>query len=118
MVYALPVVATPRALEAQLRRKIAPTPRPASRWAWGWRTPALAALLILLISANFYWLNRVHRAEQQIAGLAGLTSATSVPLQASAAGEESRGLLYRISDGQLALLCVYELPPLPAGKVY
>ena len=120
LAYALPAVTAPRHLEAQLRRKIAPVPRAAGWWTWlgGWRAPALAALLILLIGANFYWLDRAHSAEQQVAVLAGLTSAAGVPLPASAAEADSRGIFYRTPDGRLALLCVYELPPLPEGKVY
>ncbi len=141
MLYAIPAVEAPARLTDHLRRLLATearsrtTPATARGWlralSWparglprlglvGWA--ALAATLLLLLASNFYWSQRTTR----IAGQAAVQATAIVALAESPRAEllvengapGARGLLYYRLDARVAVLHVYELPPLEAGKVY
>lgn len=133
LLYAVPAVVAPLTLAARLRHTTQPA---AARPGWqealaaprrlralrAWRMPALAGLLalllLLLIGTNAYWLGRASAAEQQIATLTSLTYTAAVTLPASENLPDGHGTLFRVPGNQLAILCVYDLPPLPAGTTY
>jgi anti-sigma-K factor RskA len=124
LLYTVPLVAAPPGLTEDLRRRMAQP-----RWQTGPRRArfaflrrpaylALAASLILLLATNLYWSNRLAQAERQAALLAELLQAPSIPLQADSDASQASGVLHVPRRGQVALLVVRDMPPLPADKVY
>jgi anti-sigma-K factor RskA len=129
LLYAAPPVAAPAGLTEDLRRRIA---APASqreaeraprfslsslrrRPAFGLTLAGLAALL--LVGSNLYWAARTARSEREIAAVTALVQAPAITLTADG-DEYGRGVLYRPDAGDVALLCVYGLQPLPQEKAY
>jgi len=126
LLFAVPTVATPVGLGEDLRRRIRSASTPAgSRFTWSGflRKPAfafaaLAVSLALLLVTNLYWAGRMSRVEQQAALLTGLSQAQAIPLQADTPTNYASGVLYVHKGARTALLCVYDLLPLPNNKIY
>jgi anti-sigma-K factor RskA len=95
-------------------------------WARLRSAPALSGLALaavaLLVLSNVYWFGRVNGLERRAAAgesaLAGLANATAIELRAEALAPGAQGVVYKSTDGQTAVLCVYGMPALPAGKAY
>jgi len=132
LLYTAPPVHAPRHLAADLRRRVAPTPR-RSLWEHlreGLRPRsarvaglvALVASLLLLFTTNLYWLTRVAEVEEQVAvqatAIAALAESPRVTLVGEAAAPDARGVLYFRPESKVAALHIYGLPPLEEGKVY
>lgn len=128
LLYAVPAMAAPAGLtECMQRRLVAARPqiKPTSWWArlrMRPIVPTLAAAILLLVLTNLYWFGRVGRLErqatEQTAALAGLVNAPAVALYADASPAWAQGVVYAPPNGQMALLCVYNMAALPAGKTY
>lgn len=141
MLYAIPVVKAPARLTDRLRQFLAAearsrTPRlTAGGWrrslAWplkdmprfalaGW--VALAVTLLLLLASNLYWDRRMTRiagqAAAQATAIVALAESPRAELVVENEGLGARGLLYYRPDARVAVLHVYELPPLEARRVY
>lgn len=85
------------------------------------RRPALIfglATLVLLLLTNVYWANRVGRIERETSVLAAIVEAPGIPLTGDAGLPDSRGVFYLPTDATHGLLCVYDLPALPAEQTY
>ena len=85
--------------------------------------PVLVGLVLLLAVTNFYWAGRVNRLERQRTEQASafarlLAEAPTIPLIADTPPAYMQGVVYAPTQGQLALLCVYDMPALPADKAY
>lgn len=141
MLYAIPVFKAPARLADRLRQFLAAEARsqtPRSR-AEGWRRAlswplkdmprlalagwvALAATLLLLVVSNLYWSRRMTRIAEQAAAQAtaivALAESPRAELVAENGASGARGLLYYRPDARVAVLHVYELPPLEARGVY
>jgi anti-sigma-K factor RskA len=127
LLYAVPPVSAPFGLSEDLRRRMA-----ASRARAGHAAPArdrLAvlrhpltwlgfAVVALLILSNAYWMGRVGRIERETAVLGAILEAPGVALQATAELPTGRGVLYAPGGANKGLLCVYDLPALPADRTY
>jgi anti-sigma-K factor RskA len=128
LLYAVPAMAAPAGLTERMRRRLALSRREEKPEPWRARLRirsialALGAIVLLLVISNLYWVRRVSRLEQQAsrqtASLAGLEGARAIPLRADGSGGWSQGVVYAPTDGQVALLCVYGMPALPADKTY
>jgi len=126
--YAVPAMTAPAGLTERMQRRLVaarPQAKPAPWWARLHMrpiVPALGAALLLLVLTNLYWIGRVGRLErqatEQTAALAGLVNAPAVPLYADASPAWAQGVVYAPPNGQIALLCVYNMAALPAGKTY
>jgi anti-sigma-K factor RskA len=127
LLYATPYMTAPAGLAEDLRRRITPGARPQSeppaRFSWGalLRRPAfglaLAGLaLLLLVGTNLYWAARVTRVEREAAAVTALAQAPAIRLS----GDEGagRGVLFRPEDGDISLLCVWGMQPLPEDQTY
>jgi anti-sigma-K factor RskA len=128
LLYAVPPLSAPAGLTERMQRRLAPVRREAVRGPW-WAAlrlrflvPALGAAILLLVFTNVYWFGRVNRLErqatEQAAAFAGLTNAPAVALRADASGSWAQGVVYAPAGDQMALLCVYGMPALPADKTY
>ncbi len=125
LLYAAPPMAARAGLTEALRRRIAAPARLKPRFSLAallWR-PAfgltLAALaVVLLVGSNLYWAGRVARVEREVTAVATLVQAPAISLIADAGNPQGRGVLYGPADGNVALLCVYDLPLLPQEKTY
>ena len=131
LLYAAPLVTAPAGLTEDLGRRIEPasrTDRRPSRFSLSslatiWRTRpafglALGALaLLLLVGTNLYWAARVTRIEREAAAVTALAQAQAIRLSP---GEEGggRGVLFRPDDGEVSLLCVWGMEPLPEAQTY
>ncbi len=128
LLFAMPPLAAPAGMAERMQRQLAAAQAqaaPPSRWTRlrsGWALPALAGLVALLVITNLYWWSRAsgleRRASMLDSSLAGLGSAPYASLRADPSGGNAQGVLYRSGDGQVALVCVYNMPALPAGKTY
>lgn len=128
LLYAVPAMTAPAGLTERMQRRLVaarPQAKPAPWWARLHMrpiVPALGAALLLLVLTNLYWIGRVGRLErqatEQTAALAGLVNAPAVPLYADASPAWAQGVVYAPPNGQMALLCVYNMAALPAGKSY
>jgi anti-sigma-K factor RskA len=128
LLFAVPAMAAPAGLTERMQRRLAPAPREAAPGPW-WARPrlrpavfALGAAVLLLAVTNFYWFGRVKGLEQRAAGPAvtasWLADAAAIPLRADGSGAWAQGVVYAPKGAQPALLCVYGMPALPAGKTY
>jgi len=128
LAYAVPAMAAPAGLTDRMQRRLMaarPQAKPAPWWARLHMRPimpALGAALLLLVLTNLYWFGRLNRLErqssQQAAVFAGLANAPAIPLYADASVDWAQGVVYAPTGGQMALLCVYNMAALPAGKTY
>jgi anti-sigma-K factor RskA len=124
LLYATPMTTAPLYLRSQLRRQVTPTGRPQGLGAWLAHLRAapalgLAVLAVLLLAiTNVYWIGRVTQAEQQAGVVARLIQTPGITLEISNAVPQGYGVVYLDRAGRTALLCVYDLPSLPAGKTY
>ncbi len=128
LLFAMPPMAAPVGITERMQRRLAPvttqttlTPRWA-RFRKAWAIPALAAAIVLLVSTNVYWFGRTTVLERQSVAQAlaftGLANAPAVSLRADASATRGQGMFYASDDGQIALVCVYYMPELPADKTY
>lgn len=127
LLYASPPMTAPAGLAEDLGRRIAPAaPRaePASRFSWGalLRRPgfglALAGLAaLLLVGTNLYWAARTARVEREAAAVSALAQAPAIRLSPSEEGV-GRGVIFRPEDGEISLLCVWGMEPLPQEQAY
>lgn len=124
LLYSVPLIAAPPGLTEDLRRRMARS-RSQTRLRRAWfallRRPAylaLAASLILLLATNLYWISRLAQAERRAALLSELLQAPSVSLRPDTDASQANGVLYVPRWGQVALLLVRDMPPLPADKAY
>ena len=127
LLYAAPPMTAPAGLAEDLRRRIAPAaPRaePPSRFSWGalLRRPGLGLTLaglaaLLLVGTNLYWAARTARVEREAAAVTALAQAPAIRLSPSEEGV-GRGVLFRPEDGDLSLLCVWGMEPLPQEQAY
>jgi anti-sigma-K factor RskA len=133
MLFATPLAPAPAALTEGLRKQLNAARVHTTRRRWGWldlfRRPGFAlgaVALALLVLTNVYWAGRVGSLEQQASEFSALTHAPGVRLtlsQTSGSGDEyvasyADGVVYVQPGSQVALLCVYALPPLEPGKTY
>jgi len=127
LLYAAPAMAAPADLTERMRRRLAASPAGASVPWWSRlrlrsMAPALAALVLLLAISNLYWAGRAmgleRQATEQAAVLARLANAPAIPLIADTPAAYMQGVIYAPTEGQVALLCVYDMPALPADKAY
>lgn len=123
MLYAVPPTAAPPRLEARLRAAIRQEKESGSRReAFYRRVLPLAAGIALLLGANLYWAVQVRELRSQLqvqaTALAALAEAPAVTLVGDVAAPEAKGVLYMRPDAHVALLHVYNLPPLPSDKAY
>lgn len=141
MLYAIPMVKAPARLADRLRQLLAAEARPrtAPTMAEGWLRAllwpargiprfalvgwvALAATLLLLLAANFYWSRRMTRvvgqAAAQATAIVALAESPRAELVVEDGASGARGLLYYRPDARVAILHVYELPPLGARRIY
>ncbi len=121
--YAVPPAIAPSRLEQRLRRQIEATSLRRARRAFPtWRMLALAAAFVLLLAGNVYWVQRVRTLQEEVriqaTALAALAEAPTVHLQGDPPAPNARGVLYVRPNTHVALLHVYNLPPLPADKAY
>jgi anti-sigma-K factor RskA len=128
LLYTAPVVTAPSGLTERMRRRLESPRRRGTLEPW-WarlRVQPLALLLgaavLLLVVTNFYWFGRFNRLQQQttaqVAALADLSSAAAIPLRADPSGGRAQGVVYELTGGQIALLCVYDMSALPPDKTY
>ena len=84
--------------------------------------PALAFVILLLVITNLYWLSRTNDLRRQVAEqaslVASLANASTITLHADEPAPYAQGVVYASTGGQIALLCVYGMPELPADKAY
>lgn len=128
LLYAIPPVAAPPELAHALRRRLRPVPgRPVRPRAWftlprALPIAALVASLVLLLLTNLYWLRRTdtlgHQTAMQATAIAVLAEAPTIVLRGDTPAPAARGQLYFRPESTMALLHVYELPPLPPDKAY
>ena len=106
------------------QRITAPTPQPAPRFslasllgrpAFGLVSAALVG--VLLIGSNLYWVQRTMRIEREVAAVTALVQAQPIAVVGDNR-EDGRGVLYRPAMGDLALLCVWGVQPLPEDQTY
>lgn len=130
MLYAIPAVEAPPRLAETLRREIGDVPRldeerPHRRAAFLFprlmRYAAVAAVVVLLLS-NALLLYRTSRLESEVrvqaTALAVLAEAPTVELRGDAPAPQAEGVLYVRPETHVALLHVYNLPPVPEDKAY
>lgn len=97
---------------------------PVSRWyrvraslAW----PIIVLTLLALLLTNVYWFDRVNRLEEQVAGQTMFASMPVIPaavLRSEPSSGRAQGIVYRGEGGTSALICVFDMPELPAGMAY
>ncbi len=131
LLYAVPVQAAPVGLGERLRARVASAPpaQPAARWSrwlpafrpvWAWT--AVAAAVLVLAATNVYWFGRVGRLEReaslQAAAVESLTRNPGVSLYAAVPEMAGRGVMYASAAGDVALLCVYNMPVLSPDRSY
>ena len=131
LLFAAPVQAAPAGLGERLRARVAAAP-PAraasgwSRWLAAFRPApswvAVAAAVLVLAATNVYWFGRVGRLEreasQQAAALESLTRRPGVSLYGAAPEMAGHGVMFASEAGDLALLCVYDMPVLSQDRAY
>ena len=132
LLYTVPPVAAPPALEERLRREITleshPMPSSTARTARGWfafprlALAASAVAIVALLITNAYWLMRMRTVEErltvQATALAMLAEAPEVRLHGDQPAPQAEGVVYLKPDANLALLRVSNLPPVPPDKAY
>ncbi len=128
LLFATPPMAAPAGLTERMQRRLATPRQYAAPRPWWTRlgarlvVPAMAAAVLLLVVTNLYSLGRMSRLERQVteqtAAFAGLTGAPAIPLYAAASEHATQGVVYAPTGGQVALLCVYDMPALAEGKTY
>ncbi len=130
LLYAIPPAEAPDHLAERLRREIGDLPprdeeHPQRRAAFLFprlmRYAAVAVIFVLLLG-NAVLLYRTQRLEEQVrvqaTALAVLAEAPAVALHGDAPAPQSEGVLYLQPEAQVALLHVYNLPPVPEDKAY
>ena len=88
--------------------------------------PIIVLALLSLLLTNVYWFDRVNRLEEQVAGQTIFMAdvATKVPtipaavLRSDPGVNGAQGIVYRGEGGNSALICVFDMPELPAGMAY
>jgi anti-sigma-K factor RskA len=128
MLYTAPVMAAPAGLTERMQRRLTAPPRKDTPGPWWARlrlrtvAPVLVGLVLLLAVTNLYWASRVmglgRQATEQGAVLARFANAPAIPLITDTPAAYMQGVIYAPAEGQVALLCVYDMPALPAGKAY
>jgi anti-sigma-K factor RskA len=129
LLFAAPVALAPVGSTEKLRKQLGKQREPpqAASWLAFLRRPGFAlgiAALALLVLTNVYWAGRVGRLESQADQLAAIARAPGIALRASDAtgtGYETsatNGVVYVQPGSNVALLCVYSMPSLEAGKTY
>jgi anti-sigma-K factor RskA len=124
LLFAAPLAPAPVGLTEDLRKKLNGTPaapaKRAGRLDW-LRKPGLAlgvVAIALLVLTNLYWAGRVGSLERRAEEFAALTQANGITLEVADGGVHADGVVYVQPGSNLALLCVYALPELEAGKTY
>lgn len=122
LLYSPPPVQARAGLTEDLRMRLrAPAPPPRVSW---WRSllqPGFAlavAAVALLVITNVYWAGRTAQAEREVAALAQLTQGPGIVLDTPSGDYHASGIVYAQPAGNVALLCVYDLPSLEASKTY
>ena len=124
LLYAAPPAGAPVGLTEALRKKLnAESQAPARRAGWAdfLRRPLVAltaAAIALLLLTNIYWAGRVNALDRRTSEFAALTQGSGITLEVSDGLTHADGVVYVQPDSKLALLCVYALPQLEAGKTY
>lgn len=123
LLYAVPPAEVPPRVEARLRSKLrAERGRRRRPTFFRWRALAVAAVIALFLGVNAYWVVQTRRLEQQVqlqaTALAALAEAPTLVLQGDTVAPQARGVLYMRPDAHVALLHIYNLPPLPPDKAY
>ena len=141
MLYAIPMVEAPARLADRLRQFLAAEARSRTRRAraGAWRRAlswplrdmprfalvgwvALATTLLLLLASNLYWSRRMTRmagqAAAQATAIVALAESPRAELVVENGAPGARGVLYYRPDARVAVLHVYELPPLEATRGY
>jgi len=128
LLFAMPPISAPVGLTERMQRRLASaraevTPRPWwTRLRTGLLVPALASAILLLVITNVYWVGRTNRLEGGAAVQAlpfpDLAGAPAVSLRSDPSAPKEQGVLYTSTDGAVALVCVYDMPALPADKTY
>jgi hypothetical protein len=136
LLYTLTPVFAPVGLGGRLQRSLAYArlaqdgfePAPASPWhrvrailVW----PIIVLALLSLLLTNVYWFDRVNRLGEQVAGqaagqtlLAGVPTIPAAVLRSDPGSNGAQGIVYRGAGGNRALICVFDMPQLPAGMAY
>lgn len=123
LLYTVPTIEARAGLTEDLRLRLQNENAAPSRTRW-WASlvrPGVAfglAAIALLLLTNVYWAGRTAQAERQIATLVELTQGPGIVLDPSAEASHASGILYAQPSANVALLCVYDLPELEAGKTY
>jgi anti-sigma-K factor RskA len=128
LLFAAPAMAAPAGITERMRERLTPVRHEAAPRAWWTRlrgallVPALAAAVLLLLITNIYWFGRMNRLDRQVAQqaslVASLANAPAIALRAEASSPYAQGVVYKSTDSQAALLCVYGMPALPSDKAY
>lgn len=128
LLFAMSPMSAPVGITERMQRRLASTkpsrtPRPWwTRLRTGLLVPTLAAAIVLLVGTNVYWLGRTNELERRVATptsvFDGLSDAPAVYLQADPSAAKEQGVVYTSTDGAVALVCVYDMPALPADKTY
>ncbi len=131
MLYAIPLVEPPDHLKDAVMRSIAretppeASPRPAGRARFLFprlvRVAAAVAIVLLFLSNAFLVYRTNHLEEQaraQATALAVLAEAPAITLKGDAPAPDAHGVVYMRPEANVALLHVYNLPPVPEGKAY
>ncbi len=131
MLYAVAPAAAPARIEAALRQEIetsSPSEARVSRRAAFpfprsalMRYAAVAVVFLLLLSnvALFYRTERLaEETRAQATALAVLAEAPTVVLKGDAPAPEAEGVVYLRPETNIALLHVYNLPPVPKDRAY
>lgn len=127
---ALPTIAPPTDLKAQLMQEIGetttakqtavPTPKPQPRAKFNWRTwfqkrplwqPALVLVLIVLLISNFQLRQRLNEAQTP-------ANFGTVTLSGTEVSTGATGIIIISADGQHGTLVVQDLPQLPESEAY
>ena len=122
LLYAIPPYEAPQKIEKRLQQVVHSPQRaqPAGRRQWA-RSLALAAAVLIFLLSNAFWAYQTRTLSEELrvqaTALAVLAEAPKVTLRGDAA-PEARGVLYLRPEANVALLRIYNLPPLPPDRAY
>jgi hypothetical protein len=84
--------------------------------------PVIMLALLSLLLTNVYWFDRVRRLEAQMTGQTvfgdSVPTTPAAVLRSDPGGDGAQGVVYTGTRGKSALVCVFEMPELPAGMAY